>query len=401
MKKNALIVCEYNPFHNGHFYHIAQTRAAGAQTIVCLMSGNFVQRGEIAFCEKALRAEMAIRCGADLVLELPLPFVLSGARYFALGAAKIAKALQIEATLSFGALANLEQLTDLRREIDDPSVAAAVSALCEDLHYSYPRALQTVVQKKRGENYGDLLRDPNSLLALEYLRAFRAFAPDYDFFALEREARYAHDADIADGSFASAMFIRGAFDSKNISEAIAAVTSYVPSQVADILYSAAEKGALPLRRDLFSAVAMTRLLSLNEAQLRNVNGIRQGLENRIVSALKTENDLNALYDAVKSKRYTHAGIRQSLVSAVLGITRADLQEELPYLRVLGMNANGRAFLREQKSVASCPFVMNLSEAPVCRLRTLDEIAGRITAMCKPERRPNETEYSVKPFVLNE
>ena len=343
MKKNALIICEYNPFHNGHRYHLEQTRSAGAGTVICLMSGNFVQRGEIALCEKSLRAETAVRGGADLVIELPLPYVLSGARYYAIGAAKIAKALRLDATLSFGASFSLDRLNALQSEIEKPDFAQAVAELGRTAHWSFPRATQHVAEERMGPVYGALLRDPNSLLALEYLRAFHDLAPDCDFFAVRRELSCAHDAAEPSGEFASAKLLRSYFTEWTFDEALTVISDYAPPETLEVLRRGAKEGRCPLRRDLFSAVAMTRLLSIDEKQLRCTNGVRQGLEHRILSAIRSENDLFALFAAVKTKRYTHAGIRQTVLSAVLGIRRDDLEGDLPYLRVLGMNEKGRAF----------------------------------------------------------
>ena len=401
MKKIALIICEYNPFHNGHRLHIEKTRAAGAETVICLMSGNYVQRGELALCEKSLRAEAAVRCGADLVLELPFPFVLSGARYFAEGAAEIARLLDVDATLSFGAAVRPEQLAALRSEMNKTEVKTAVSALCASAHYSYPRALQTVLETEKGPSFTAPLKDPNSLLALEYLQAFESIAPRIDFFAVPREAACGHDKQKPSENFASAMYIRALFSDHPVREALRAAAVFVPAESLSVLARGAEEGRLPLRRDIFSAAAMTRLLSLDAEALRQTNGVRQGLENRILSAIRTENDLYALFDAVKSKRYTHAGIRQAVLSAVFGITREDLSAPLPYLRVLGMNERGRSFLREQKASVSCPVVMNLSEARESRLKMLDEAAGKLAAFCRPDRRITDAEYQVKPFVLCE
>lgn len=401
MKKIALIICEYNPFHNGHRLHIEKTRAAGAETVVCLMSGNFVQRGELAFCEKSLRAEAAVRCGADLVLELPMPYVLSGARYFALGAAEIARCLAVDATLSFGAAASLEQLALLRAEMDKDEMKKAVANLCASAHYAYPRAVQSVLEKEKGPSFAAPLKDPNSLLALEYLQAFEPLAPHIDYYAVPRGVAGGHDAPTPAGNIASAMYIRSLFSDLPVPEALDAAAAFVPAESSSVLARGAEEGRLPLQRGVFSAVAMTRLLSLDAAALRQTNGVRQGLENRILSAIRSENDLYALFDAVKSKRYTHAGIRQTVLSAVFGITRGDLLSPLPYLRVLGMNERGRSFLRVHKAAVLCPIVMNLSEAPACRMKRLDEDAGKLTAFCRPDQKRAEAEYQVKPFVLND
>ena len=400
MKETAFIVCEYDPFHNGHLRHLELTRSAGAKTVVCLMSGNLVQRGGLACCDKALRAKAAVLCGADLVAELPLPGVLSGASYYAEDAARTAAALGGDGTLSFGCEADGAALAALFDLIAEPFVRERSLTLCEQQHYTYPRALQAAAAEKSGDGkLTRLLAEPNTVLALEYRKAFERFAPDVDFFSVYRPPAAAHDGAIPSGTVASAKHIRtmltdpSAFDAGNW-------RPYVPETVASLLLSGEKDGVLPLSADRFSVFVLSRLLSLDAEALRRTNGIGQGLEALILNAVRCCSDLNSLCDVVKSKRYTHARIRRALVSAALGVQRADLASTPAYVRVLAMNENGRRFLRERKNAFTLPVVMNLSDAPRCRQRSLDELSGRCVALCRPVPKKDDTEYAVKPFVLS-
>ena len=343
MKKIAYIICEYNPFHNGHAYHIAQTRAAGAQTVVCIMSGNFVQRGALAFADKATRAKWAIQNGADLVFELPVPYVLSGAGWFASGAAKVIRAIAVPGTLSFGAGVTLEQLNDLIEIADSEAIQARIREVCAATHVTFPRAFETVLKEVFPQQDFCALRDPNAILALEYMRAVSSETSEIDFYSVRRETDRMHDAASVSGNYASAKYLRELFDGKPTEEATAAAAAYIPASVLQSLREEIYIGSLPLRQDLFSCAAMTRLLSIDAQTLKNTNGVVEGLENRILNEVIRCNQLQTLYDAVKTKRFTHARIRQIVVSAVLGITRRDLSLPLPYLRVLGMNGAGKAF----------------------------------------------------------
>ena len=392
MRNTAFIVCEYDPFHNGHAIHIRKTRESGAQRIVCIMSGNFVQRGEIAFCDKLTRARFAIENGADLVLELPLKYVVSGAPYFAKGAAQVIRALQLPGTLSFGASAPSDLLEMLASVTSDSGILSQATAYSEEHGASFAQALQTVV----GFTLPDAakaLSDPNNILAVEYIKALRAADADADLFAVPRSLL--HDALTPEVGIASARYLREAMrtaDSSRVCE------NYVPSGVYHLLCEEWEKGSLPSDKAKFSVAAMARLADMNEQDLLAVNGVNQGLENRIVQCMKDCSDLYLLFDAVKTKRFTHARIRQILISAVLGIKKEALERNNPYVRVLGMNKEGRELLRELHKSTEIPLIMNLSEAPECEERQLDVRSGRLYDLCRPVPLNKNPEYALKPYV---
>lgn len=400
MKKTAFIICEYNPFHNGHLRHLRETREAGAQTVICIMSGNFVQRGELAFCDKALRAKMAILNGADLVFELPLPYVLSGAHAFAEGAAKVVEALCGEGTLSYGSGFGEKEISSLADLIYSRDVQEEVKAICAAEYITFPRALNRVLEARMPGTDLSLLQDPNAILALEYHNVFSNRLPGVDFFAVSRDLSVPHDGAQTSGSVASAKYIRGLFENDSALHAAEQAARFIPATAAAVLKDGIRDGLLPLGKAAFSTAAMTKLLDMDAVELAGINGVRQGLEHKILFETQRNQTLQALFDSVKSKRFTHAGIRQIVLSAVLDIRKTDLKAELPYLRVLGMNQTGRLFLRSVKKNAACPVIMNLSEAPLCRLRNLDQRAGKLVELCRPVKRANNGEYQVKPFVLD-
>ncbi len=396
MRETAFIICEYNPFHNGHLCHIRKTRDAGAKTVVALMSGNFVQRGEPAAFDKAVRAEIAVLCGADLVAELPLPAVLSDAKGFAEGAAKTAAALGGNGTLSFGCLAGEDSLFDLRRALSAHPLRERAAFLAESDHITWPRALQRALDGTGEARLSGFLEDPNTVLALEYLTAFGNAAPDVDFYPVRRSDSARHDALSPAGDLASGKYIRRLLFEESRGERVG---RYVPPPCEKAIGRQIAAGRGPLLPDRFSVFAISRLLGMKAEQLRRVNGVSQGLENRILRELPHCSDLQTLYDRVKSKRYTHARIRRAIVCASLGITREMQTEPFPYVRILAMNDRGRSFLRERAGAFTLPVVMNLSQAPVSRARELDALAGRVAAMLRPAPFYGDTEYAVRPYVF--
>ncbi len=392
MKDIAFIIAEYDPFHNGHARQIEQTRAAGAQYVVCILSGNFVQRGDIAMCDKMIRAEMALAGGADLILENPLKYVLSGATYFARGGVETILHSGLEGTLSFGASASAEQLISLSAMLREPETEEKIYSHARTRHIPLAYAVQHVAEKIAPEAAG-LLKDPNNVLALEYIAA-AAGEPSIDFFAVPRTT-VLHDAISHEGRFASGKTIRQLLRSDSDAAAV-----FLPASTRGILTAATEKGSCPSVRDAYSAVSFGRLLSLTREELVAVNGITEGLENRLLDEIKKQTSLQDLYDAVKTKRFTHARIRQAVVSAVLGVKKADLARENPYLRVLGFNDRGQELLHEMRAQSRCPIVMNLSQAPLSHERTLDAFAGKIFDLCRPVPFGGAVEYRAKPVIVH-
>ena len=395
MRERAYVIAEYDPFHNGHFYHINETRRAGADEIAAVMSPNFVQRGEIAAFDKSLRTRAALTAGIDLVIENPLKFVLSGASQFASGAMKCIERCGGRGVLSFGAGASVELLTELANTVGDEAFKADCRALALKEALSYPRAVYSLLKETSPEE-AEAMHDPNNVLALEYINASRALGLDLEFFAVIRKAA-AHDAEAPTDGFASGKWIRETIYSEG---SLSSVRAYLPDFSAALLEEAIVTGRGPVDRRAFSALAMTRLEGLSLKSLAETNGVRQGLENRIREKLKEASDLQTLYDEVKTKRFVHSRIRQSVVSAVLGIKRAELAQTQPYLRILGFDEKGREMLRGIKESSDVPVVLNLSEAPSGRARELDRFAGRLYEFCRPVPKKVNAEYALKPVIVS-
>lgn len=383
----AFIIAEYNPFHNGHQYHLQKTAALGADRKICIMSGNFVQRSEAAAADKFLRAKTAILGGADLVLELPVKFAVSNAKWFASGAVEIIRATGINGFISCGASASAEQLSKLSRYLCDEEIRLKIRELCENSGLSFPAAQYRFIRDNISENAAELLLDPNNVLALEYLKAAQKKEPPIPLFTVERK-NTAHDSMLPAENTASAKYIRTALCTE---KGFSAVADYIPEAVLQELLSAFKNGRFSINSDNFNTAAMSRLYTLTAADFLEIENVKQGLENKIIKALQNSVSLNELYDNIKSKRYTHSRIRQIIISAALGVKKTDLQTGASFIRVLAFNDKGRELIREIKKNSSLPVITNISELKDCREASRDSelslLADKLYNLCLPNPEP--------------
>ncbi len=321
------VISEFNPFHNGHQWLLSQLKKSEEDYTVCIMSGSFVQRGEPAAYDKWSRAAAAIQGGADLVLELPIPFVLSDGDRFAAKGVELAAAMGQPTTMVFGTecddLDGLVRLASVTEEQLSPEIK---KYLDEGLSYgaARQRALETFLPADSA-----LLRSPNNLLACGYIRACLKEGLSYQ--GIRRTVP--HDG-APEGEMASASYIR------THREEFSRYCSFLQEGALD--RSAAERGM------------MTLLKTKMADQLRATANISEGLENRILSALNEAEELYPLYDRIKTKRYSHAKLRRAVSSAVLGIPAGLPEEPVPYLRVLAMGERGKTLLRSLRKTARLP-----------------------------------------------
>ena len=264
----AGIVAEYNPFHNGHAYLIEATRAAGATHIVAVMSGDFIQRGGPACAPKAVRANAAVACGADLVVELPLPYAMATAERFAFGAIGVLDGLGCVGVLSFGSeTGDLGLLTR--------AAEAVLSPCCDELTkhllaegVTYARAVETLY----GEAVAEVLSSPNNTLAVEYLRQIFLRGLRMQPFTVQRKGAL-HDAGQADGSFASASLLRSLLDL----EPLDAIARFGPPEAMEVYRSAESDGLFPFRPHSLDTAVLSALRQMAPETLASLPDLSEGL----------------------------------------------------------------------------------------------------------------------------
>lgn len=343
----AGIVCEYNPFHNGHLYQIEKTGQAGADYIVCVMSGNFVQRGECAFFDKWLRARAAILCGADVVIDLPVPWACSSAENFARGSVGLLCDFGID-VLSFGCETDDAELLILCAEaLSDKDTGALVKKkMSEGL--SYPSALSEAVGEVYGKSAKEVLSSPNSILAAEYIKALKNLSPETGILPVKRKGS-AHDSDETDGVIASASLIRSLGSFKE-SESLIPEKAYSLFKDADIYRMAKGERAI-----------LSSLREMNKEDYSLYVTDNQGLANRIFEAVKSASSLEELYDKAKSKNYTHSRIRREVMSLYLKVPKDVSKGRVPYMKILAVNKRGLSLLAKAKENTHIPVITRHSE----------------------------------------
>lgn len=389
------IVAEYNPFHTGHAWHIAETRRILGEDrpVVCVMSGSWVQRGECALTDKWTRAALALRGGADLVLELPLPWAVSSAEGFAHGAVSLLKAAGVVDTLSFGSESGqLEALSQVAGGLEgEPYQKALREEL--DKGYSFADARQRAALKTVGKQ-AECLRGANDNLAVEYLRAA---GDDLNAVAVLRKG-VSHDSHTPTEGFASASLVRELARSGEW----AGVERWTPAGTAEVLQQAGIADMKYVERAILS-----RLRAMTAADFAALpdGGAGEGLPDRLVRAAKNASVLEEFYALAKTRRYAHARIRRLALWAFLGLTAAHRPQAPAYLRVLGMNGRGQALLREMKTRAALPILTKSAHVkklgPEARqLFALECKATDLYGLCFPEVKPGGLDLTTSPVVFN-
>ncbi len=346
------IVAEFNPFHSGHSYLIESARKAGAKHIVCIMSGNFVQRGEVAIASKKARAEMALDCGADLVIELPVIYATATAQKFAYGAVSTLAALGCVDTLAFGSeCGDTMALRDIASALCDDKVTLRMREIMQS-GVTFATAREQALCDC-GYN-GKILQGPNDTLAVSYIEAINSSCASMAPYAVKRIG-VGHDSG-AQGDFASASHIRRLICDGD------AFSRFMPKSSYDILIRelAAKKAPMDMSRLEMGMLARLRSMSLSE--ISALPDISEGLENKLYKAIFEQSRINDIIESVKSKRYTHARIRRLVLSAFLGIDAKLAGLSPQYIRVLGINKKGREILSAARP--TLPVIVRAKDAGV-------------------------------------
>ena len=353
--KTAGIIAEYNPFHNGHKYHIEKTKEeTGADHVVAVMSGNYVQRGETAILSKWARAETAIENGVDLVVELPTIWSIARAQDFAAGAVHILNSLGCVDVLSFGSeLGDIDTLRHISEILSDKRVEERMQADL-DIGMSFAGARAEAVRTYYGDAYYDILNEPNNILAIEYILANNKYENKPDIFTIPRKGA-AHDSLKRSENIASASEIRRMILENE------KWSPYVPQSTVDIFEREKENetGPTPYSKLEFSVLCCMRQLAAED--IAETPDVSEGIENRIHEAAQKARTLDELFSFAKTRRYSHARIRRIVLASFLGFTKDQCEGLPPYIKVLAMNDKGKDILREAKEKASLPIITKASD----------------------------------------
>lgn len=354
------VIAEYNPFHNGHKYMLEQCAANGATHIVAVMSGNFVQRGSVAIMDKRARAAAALSSGVDLVVELPVPWAVATAETFARGGVSVLRALGCVDALSFGAeCADVDLLRKAADAVRDVKVNELIRRELEG-GISYPKARENAVSSIYGEDVAEVIKHPNNILAVEYIKAlYSCVSSDAldslgTHMAIEpiRRKGAEHDSLKENGEFASASALRVLLE-RGDTDAF----QYMPKASCEQYEKLKAVGRAPACIDESERAILSHLRGLTAEDIKTAPDVTEGLENRIYNAIQSATSLQELYDSIKTKRYTHSRIRRIISALYLGISPDDAVGDVSYIRVLGFNDRGMEILKTAKSTAKLPVIM--------------------------------------------
>lgn len=379
------IVSEYNPFHEGHLYHIRRTRElSDGAAIVAVMSGNFVQRGEFAAFDKFSRAEAAVCApnGVDLVVELPAIYAISSAERFASAGVAIIDACGVCDGISFGSEAGetgslLRAAECLNSDAFDRRVAELLPS-----GDSYASIRQKAADELLGDN-ASVLKYPNNTLGVEYLRAILRSGSTLKPLTVRREGTE-HDQSYADGDYASAAHIREMMRS---GEAYSAM-KYIPDGAVEVFIREMARGAGPVSTSMADSAMMSSLRRMTAADFARLPDVSEGLEFRLERAVAQSNTVFECADAAKTKRYAHSRIRRILLAAYLGLDRELASLKPQYIRVLAANARGRELLRDMRQTAKLPVItkpaaINDLDVDARLMFAFETLAGDLYALARP------------------
>ena len=392
------IVAEYNPFHNGHALHLKETRAMlGADSpVVCVMSGDFVQRGTAAIYSKFARAEAAVRCGADLVLELPLPWSLASAEGFARGAVGLLGQLGVVTHLSFGSeCGEIEPLQTVAEALLDPSLGEDIRAELQS-GVSFAVARQRAVATRVGA-LAELLEAPNNILAVEYLKTIYDQRLNLHPVTMLRTGAQ-HDQ-AGKGRFRSASELRTFLGAGRD------VSDYMPEEAAAVYAREEKLGRGPVLPENLEIALLSRLRMLDRAAYAALPDADEGLGNALDRAAHEEATLDAVLASAKSKRYALARIRRMTMCAALGVTAGMADGTPPYVRVLAASGEGRTLLREMDERCTLPVVTkpavarNLPQEAALFEKTADAHDLYVLGYGAREERRCGGDWRRSPFLL--
>ena len=375
--KTVGIICEYNPFHNGHKKQLDTIRTEFGEdcAIVCLMSGNFVQRGHPAVFHKSLRAQAALFGGADLVLELPLTYALSSAEGFAAGGVKILGGFCD--LLCFGTeTGNAGALISAAKALLSDDFKDALRQQL-DKGLSFPAARAAALQ-----DHADLLQRPNDILAVEYCKAILAQNSTVQPYPILRQGDYHGTA--ADPENPSATAIRNRIRSGE------SWGSFVPEAAHGIFRNAQIHSLSAGER-----AVLARLRCMTDAEFEALPYGSEGLWRKFMHACRSQDSIEAIVSETKSKRYTRTRIDRMLMCAYLGITKEMLEQDAPYTRVLALNDKGRSVLKQARICGSFPHVGEVMDDPYWDLE--QQAADLYSLFCQDSPAPAGSETKQRVF----
>lgn len=349
MGKVLGIIAEYNPFHNGHLYHLEQSKKeTGSTYTVAIMSGNFTQRGNTSIIDKWSKAESALYCGIDLVLELPVLYSISSAENFADGAIKILDSLKVVDYLSFGAETNDIKILQQIAEVLYAEPRKYKTLLSHELKkgLSFPKARENALMMYLNDirRFTNVISAPNNILGIEYLKALLKYKSNIKPISIHRSSVGYNDLVYTD-NIASSTAIRNIMKNNGFD----ILRNLLPEPSYSILIKNIKQGHVVPDLSTFEKEIIYNLRKMDISEIAELPDVSEGLEFALKNTANSCNTLNEFINIIKSKRYTNTRIQRILLYALLGITKKDIdlsKKTTPYIRVLATNKRGKFLISE-------------------------------------------------------
>lgn len=362
------VITEYNPFHNGHLYHIEKAKELSqADAVVVVMSGNFVQRGNPAVMPKHLRAEMALKAGASVIFELPVCYATGSAEFFAEGAVSLFHKLGCIDAICFGSecgdISALKRIADILIKEPQEYKEFLQSELKSGL--SFPKARQNALGSYlKDESLKTVLEHPNNILGIEYIKALSKHNSEMKAFTIQRTTANYH-SETLDAQYSSASAIRNLIKNTEFSQSINILNTQIPTVSLDVLKNNYNT-RYPVYADDFSLLLKYKLLSENKSSLTKYMDVSEELANRIINRRNEFLTFEQFCDLLKSKELTYSRISRALIHILLNIKQSDLNNyaqnnHCEYGHILGFRKDSTQVLKEFKNHSSVPILTKLTQ----------------------------------------
>lgn len=394
------IITEYNPFHNGHLYHLTEAKkSTNADGVICIMSGNFVQRGGPAIIDKWQRTKMALENGVDLIIELPTYYAVSSAEFFAKGSVSILNSLGIVNNIFFGSeCGNTDSLTKIAETLvneDEIFKTLLKNFIKEGMTFAKAREL-SLIDYLDDSNLSKILSSSNNILGIEYIKALLRLNSPIIAKTLKREGSNYNDKNLTT-SFSSATSIRAALKSK---ESINNLKNFLPEPSAK-LFNQLQEENYPFLFDENMFEFIKYKIITNCINFNNLFEATEGLDNKIIKELFTSNNYEEFVLNIKSKRYTYSKISRLLTHIFIGFDNINYNslhiENHLYARVLGFNNIGRKMLPLIKEASSIPLITKIPKHIDNPLLELDIQATKAYSILNNKIDPR-SDYLISPII---
>ena len=359
---NIGIIAEYNPFHNGHKYQLEKIKEITKyDNAICVISGNFIQRGLPAIYDKWTRTKMALEAGFDLVIELPTYYAVNSAEKFAFGGINILNNLGIINNVCFGVenddIYSLNEIANILVNEPTEYIKILKEELQKGLSYAKSRE-NSIIKYTNKKEYGNILNSPNNILGIEYLKALKKINSNMSPILIKRHISNYNDINI-ESNICSATAIRELMDNNNNLNKEQILSNVVPTSTYNIMKNSIIKSLKDLEKEIIYSI---RKMSIEE--LSQILEVNEGIEIRLKKYSFETDDIYQLVDLVKSKRFTQTKIQRILIHILLNMTKNEfncINKDNEYIRVLGFNKNGKKLLKHIAQNTNIPIITSVNK----------------------------------------